>query len=388
MPPDRFHDHSTSLGAGARFAGQSVFERRRNIAGCVSRGDGATRKFGSGKVFIADLGAECADFFYKTPVLRGAAMQNLFRITVGDAVAKPAVKSAQTAADQWISEIAESDEGVQEHFTPEEVVEGGPPPGLSNGLPVAEGDDSDLVMQMQTRINDLENQLAMQAPPQQVVDLEAAPPAPTGRAPLFEGRPGMGVDPATMSKLRQMAGPPPKRLGRLEALQEAVPSLAQNGLVEAEAGVAEEDELGQLITSSSDPLHQLLALQMRQTAALVQRLSPVKDPVSAALGNDTGNSSNGVRGCVARDAYLKTMVDVANTGKVIAVNAASDLGIPQDQVTSGLMRSYVEQRMALGDHRMLTYIAQYLAVGWQLSHEQADPFAMGLLARGLIWWNR
>lgn len=40
--------------------------------------------------------------------------------------------------------------------------------------------------------------------------------------------------------------------------------------------------------------------------------------------------------------------------------------------------------MALGDHRLLTYLAQFLAVGWQLSHENGDPFAMGILARGLM----
>lgn len=132
---------------------------------------------------------------------------------------------------------------------------------------------------------------------------------------MFEGSPGAALDNLTLSKLCQLAGPPPKRLSKLEALPEAEPTPAQIGLVEVGAGVGEEDELGHLTTTSSDLLYQLLALQMRQTAALVQHLSPVKDPISAALGNESANSLNGVRDCVARDAYLKSMTDVVARAK-------------------------------------------------------------------------
>ena len=48
------------------------------------------------------------------------------------------------------------------------------------------------------------------------------------------------------------------------------------------------------------------------------------------------------------------------------------------------MRMYVERRMPLGDQRLLTYMSQFLAVGWQLSYEARDQFAMGLMARGLM----
>lgn len=95
--------------------------------------DSRSRKFGSGKVLIADFGAECSEHFYKTPVLRGPTMRDLYRITVGESVAKPAAKSAQAAADQWIGEVADTDEGIQEYFSAGDVPEEVDPGCMPNG---------------------------------------------------------------------------------------------------------------------------------------------------------------------------------------------------------------------------------------------------------------
>jgi hypothetical protein len=40
--------------------------------------------------------------------------------------------------------------------------------------------------------------------------------------------------------------------------------------------------------------------------------------------------------------------------------------------------------MPLGDQRQLTYLAQYMAVAWQMSCEAKNEFSMGLFARGLM----
>ena len=187
-----------------------------------------------------------------------------------------------------------------------------------------------------------------------------------------------------MERLRSLAGPPPGRLVRTEALADENPA-PQQAFAHAEAEVEAEDEVSQVPNASSDPLHQLLALQMKQTAALMQKLAPpTRDPVTAALGSEGGSSQSGVKGCVARDAYLRTMEDVKGTGRSIASNAAVDLGLPADQVNSCLMRSYVEKRMPLGDQRQLTYLAQYTAVAWQMSCEAKNEFSMCLFALGLM----
>eukprot|EP00435_Cladocopium_sp_Y103_P006546 s4845_g2.t1 len=119
---------------------------------------------------------------------------------------------------------------------------------------------------------------------------------------------------------------------------------------------------------------------MRQTAALTQKLQAQtpKDSITAALGNEAGSSgSNGVKGCIAREAFVKAMEDVVGTGRLMAANAAADMGLSPHQVGSGLMRQYVERRIALADHRLLTYLAQFMACAWQASHEKGDEFAMG-----------
>ena len=257
--------------------------------------------------------------------------------------------------------------------------------------PAPNGHDghADVVMQLQARIADLEQALAAapgRPPALPVVGEPQHHPAP----PAYLFPPAQqqgGVDPNVMAQLRAMAGPPPARLSKLEreAVQKGVPQ-AQNLRAEADAEVIDEEEAAEAIGQSSDPLHRLLALQMKQTAALANRLAskPAVDKITAVLGSDAGQSSNGVKGCVARDAYLKTMEDIQLTGKQIMSNAASDLGLGPSQIHSGLMREYLERRMPLGDHRLLTHMGHFLATGWQWSFEQNNEMAMGLMARGLM----
>lgn len=66
---------------------------------------------------------------------------------------------------------------------------------------------------------------------------------------------------------------------------------------------------------------------------------PYTDAITGALGSEGGNSNtNGVRGGVAREAYLRALEDVAGVGKAIMMNAATDLGLAESQIGSGLMR--------------------------------------------------
>ena len=313
--------------------------------------DARGRRFGSGQMVLVDMPAECAAHFVRTPALRGNAAAGLLRMMAQNSIARPSMRGAHQAAELWISELAEADEVLLEHFTAEEG---------EAASPVQSNVSPEVVQQLQARIAQLETQQAAPsgglAP---VVDLEPRPHA-AGRSVLFA--------PGTVS----------------EALADENPA-AQQAFAHAEAEVEAGDEVSQVLNASSDPLHQLLALQMKQTAALMQKLAPpTRDPVTAALGSEGGSSQSGVKGCVARDAYLRTMEDVKGTGRSIASNAAVDLGLPADQVNSCLMRSYVEKRMPLEDQRQLTYLAQYMAVAWQMSCEAKNEFSMGLFARGLM----
>ena len=190
------------------------------------------------------------------------------------------------------------------------------------------------------------------------------------------------------SEAAAIYGRPCSQSSRLEAKPKAKaePTAAQNAQAELDAGVLQEEELAAL-AQGGDPLHRILALQLQQTAALTQRLTSrlSSDPITNVLGSEGGSSnSNGVRGCVARDAYLRALTDIPGVGRIIMMNAASDLGLSELQIGSGLMRQYVERRVPLGDHRLLTYMAQFMACSWQVAYDHQDELALGLFARGLM----
>ena len=347
--------------------------------------DARGRRFGTGDVLLADFPVDALSAFTRPSSLRGAAAMGLIRINVNGVVARPAARAAWAASDNWIKEGAEADDSLQEYITGEEA----PEEELVADLPNGNEGHADVVLQLQARIADLEQALEAapaRAPPLPVV----GEPRPQVTNPAFLFQPAQqqtGVDPTTLAQLRAMAGPPPARLSKLERdMSQKGVQPGQNLRAEVDAEVIDEDEVAEAIGQSSDPLHRLLALQMKQTAALANRLTsrPPLDRITAALGSDSGQSSSGVKGCVARDAYLKTMEDIQLTGKQIMANAASDLGLGPSQIHSGLMREYLERRMPLGDHRLLTHMGQFLAMAWQWSFEQNNEMAMGLMARGLM----
>ncbi len=355
--------------------------------------DAKGRKFGSGPAILADFPKEALPFFSLSSAVRGAAAKRLVRLNVSGTAARPSLRGAVSMASDWIAEFADMEEVMVEYLTAEsggERTEEEASEMANGSQPVAAEEDADLVARLLSRIEELEQQ--------QVPRPSALRPSPAVRidpqpktippSTLFAGAPtAPGLDEATLAKLKSLAGPAPKRVAkqpsRLSVAETNVP--AQDVFAELGSGATDDDELNQILGTSSDPLHRLLALQMKQTAVLTQRLvGAPRDRISAALGSEQGSSGGGVKGCVARDAYIKTMEDLAGTGQQIMANAASDLGVPLDQVTSGLMREFVERRIPLGEHRILTFVAHYMAVSWQVSFEEQNEVAMSLMARGLM----
>ena len=351
--------------------------------------DSSGRKFGNADVFLADFSASCSRHFRRGPALRSAASGGLFRLRVGDAVARPAPRAAWEASEAWIRDVAEDDEHIMEYVTA----------ASDEVQPVADGDRSveedqvQMVAQLQARIMELESQMKTpQASPAAKARLQFEPTPRVMQPSVLFGVDGGStgrVDASTLSKLQDLAGPAPGRLTKLEAKSKAraMGSSAQNAQAEADAGVIAEEELAALTMSGGDPLQRILALQLQQTAALTQRLLPKNpmDAITGALGSESGSSSsNGVRGCVAREAYLRGLEDIGGVGKIIMMNAAADLGLAESQIGGGLMRQYIERRVPLGDHRLLTFLGQYLACAWEIAFNHHNELAMGLFARGLM----
>lgn len=242
------------------------------------------RKFGNAEVLLADFSASCARHFRRGPALRSAASAGVFRLRVGESVARPAPRAAWDASEAWVREIGEEDEHFGEYFTAQsdEVQP------LDTGERSADEDQTQLVAQLQARIMELESQQktpAASPAPKPPLQFD---PAPRVMQPsVLFGDMGRGqVDASTLAKLQDLAGPAPGRLSKLEARPKTRPagSAAQNAHVEVEAGVLQEEELAALTTSGGgDPLQRILALQLQQTAMLSQKLLP-KSPTDAITG--------------------------------------------------------------------------------------------------------
>jgi hypothetical protein len=155
---------------------------------------------------------------------------------------------------------------------------------------------------------------------------------------------------------------------------------------------AEEDvlpaDLSQLVASASDPLSQILAAQLQQNQLLMQRLLPKQqDPVLGALAssdNASGSGSN-VKGCLAREAFQRTIQDLPRVAMLVQMNAMKELGFGPDRVDSSLMRRYVERRIPLQEFRLLSLVATMLAESWAIGYDAQDKLLMGSISRMLLF---
>ena len=136
---------------------------------------------------------------------------------------------------------------------------------------------------------------------------------------------------------------------------------------EAQAGAL---DLGE----GADPLHRLLAVQAR----LLARVAPKTpaDPISAALGSggQRRRQLTGRRSPSANDAAVAT---------AIRNLAADELGVQPAAVHPGLMKDFLERKVPIADHRMLTLIGYFAAAAWEKSrisaNEELEAWASRLL---------
>lgn len=225
----------------------------------------------------------------------------------------------------------------------------------------------------------------------------------TSKAPaLF----GAGPPPGPLSsqdwvKLRRLAGPPPKH-SQAEARRQRVTagtSAADNSYVAMEREIEEEGVLDtsmvpgidlEVLKQTADPMQQLMVSQLQQNQILLQKLIAPRhsDPMFNLLDGGSGSSSggnSGIRGCLARDAFVKSMEDLPKIAQVVEANAAKELGISPERIDMTLMRRYVERRMPLAEHRLLTYISFLLADAWSIGYSSGNIELMGAVSKMLVF---
>ena len=316
-------------------------------------------------------------------------------------IGRPSKGPTYAAADAWITTGGMDDDTAADYVTGEELEPDAPEqPGVANGAV-----DPSVVEALQQRILELEQQVG---PPRNAVG--ASPKQPSGMEPTVEvhshakapplfGTPGRQRDlsAADWTKLQKLAGPPPPRVGRLEGRRvEVGPTtmMQDNSFLLEEREVEEASPLEPLgvelpAASTGGTLEQLLAAQLQQNHLLLQKLMGQKssDPVLGALsGSDNaGGSSSGVKGCIAREAFVKAMQDLPKVGRMARQQAMKELGIPFSLEDGSLMRTYMERRMCLAEHRMLSYFAMMLVESWSVAFEAKDELMMGSLAKMLFF---
>eukprot|EP00435_Cladocopium_sp_Y103_P009147 s978_g2.t1 len=311
------------------------------------------RVLGQGAVLLVDVPWEYAGLFTRAVVLRGEAARQLLRFQYQDAIARPSRTGLLEAAHAWVT--GQMDEDTAGDYASAES--GADMPPL---IPV----EADGVEQLQKRIAELEAELQQQ----RRAPVRAAEQGPSRPAPMLGQVPAAAADPHVMEKLRMLAGGAPTRLGQHEKQTRlASPNLpADNAQQEQQLGATEEDELEEAIAASlvemQDPVHRLLALQMKQNALLSKQLQGKQqtDPLAAVLmpqAETSSSSSSGMKGCLARDAYVRVMNDLHKVAQVAEENALAELGWDSGGATPGLMREYVERRIPLGDLRQMTQFA-------------------------------
>ena len=164
----------------------------------------------------------------------------------------------------------------------------------------------------------------------------------------------------------------------------------EEGLEALETGELEEG-IRDLEATVQDPVQRMLLLQVQQLSLLTRQQQQQKqqDPISAALSGGGGESSStasaGIKGCMAREAFIRLMEDLPKFSSVVMTNAARELGIELSSVGPGLMRDYIEKRCPLGDNRHLTQQAYLWAFAWETGFRSNKIELMAIASRGLVY---
>ncbi len=363
--------------------------------GEVQLSTGRSRNAGRGEITLVDLPWGVIPNFMKMNALRGALQQNsaLLTLEVGGVRARPETISTLRLADGWVAE-AMDEPTAAEYATAaeEELLDGEPLPGMSptpSIAPAAEVPNG----QPDARVQELEVEVAALK-----AQIEGGRKVQFGKTPgLFQPARQASVDALEMEKLMKLAGAPPPRTGAHEQRRQVQPKtivpLQETMHAEIEKEAMEPDiqdlTLDNLPTQG-DAMTQMLVAQMRQNSLLLQRLVSSKpaDPIMASLSgsdNATAGSSSGVKGCMAREAFVRSTSDLGNIASVVRKNALQELGMDASREDSGVMRRYIERRIPLAEHKLLLHMATLAAEGWALAFETQNEQMLGFLGLQLMF---
>ena len=374
------------------------FEERCAITEVDVDVDSAKGKhLGTISMFIADIPWSYLGLFRKVQLKAGGGTP-IYSFRFGTSLARPNLASAEAVAERWIGDVLDAD-AAREYTTAEEGVD--LPEAASELLGDPVGARREDVEALYVRIAQLESLL--QAQTGAVMPAAPTVTADQGGHTLFAGARRDGLSAAEWAKLHRAAGAAPKRIAKAEhatPVAQAEHPMVQTLRAEEDREVGDpdaEDELEAELSSSlqavQDPTHRLLLLQMKQTHAIMKTLAPktAQDPFTSLLGGSdsgSGGSSAGslnVKGYAARELYLRHLEEDAKVVEVIRKNARQELGISPDREEPSLLRSYLEQRIAVSDHKTMGQVGYMMAWGWEQAANTGNEQMLAFCGRMMTY---
>lgn len=352
-------------------------------------------------VLLVDLPWAALEHFSRGPLPRSAAARTrILQPSHQDAVGRPSTAETRSLADQWIAEVMDDDTAA-EYQTGAEGLDGVPlePGDLESGENLQVGGRQEPVLQRNdgnSEVTLLRRRLEQQLGQQQSIPAlpMGNPKAAPSRAPTLFAQ-HQGQEPLSSSHwatLRNLAGSPPPRVAAAEQRRGVrSPAVVVQETQFAEVEKEVEDPDVQMLPDNLDPIQRLLFAQLEQNRILLQSVTSAKsiDPILGALGSADGasgsGSSTGVKGCMARDAYLKTVTDLGKVYRTIQSNAAAELGVTQARIDGNLLKKYMERRVPLSDHKLLSHFSMALAEGWFLAYQSGNEEMLGYLGKLLMF---
>ena len=319
------------------------------------------RLLGTTAVLLADVCWELVDLFIRAHSLRSSQAFELIKFTLDGQACRPRRSSLLASAEAWINEAMDEDT-AGDYATADDQADVG-------GLPVQLDHQEEQPVETLSELELLRRRVAE-------LEMQAQSPTP-GRASSYT--PGFSkvdnLDPGSrrgvlrsgatppkaseqaLLRLQQLAGGVPSRLGAHERVLR-VPTGTSPGSIAAGRGLGSHNRAGargrpEGVGGGSAGSHAAhdgpLVLQMKQLQLLTRQTQQKSyDPIHQALGGssstEAGSSGGGIKGCFAREAYVKVVRDLERLGEVVQKNASEELGLDVTQPHPSLMRDYIEKR--------------------------------------------
>ncbi|CAE7699934.1 unnamed protein product [Symbiodinium sp. CCMP2592] len=334
-----------------------VLSHREQVQAETVRG----RHLGPAHVLLLDMPWAGVEHLVSTQALRGLADRaaRVVTLTVGTTPARPCAADTVDAAARWVDRL--DPDTAQEYWATAQEID----PLDLDGEGLTDGPEPPAPA--------VRPPPAARTLPAAARASQAAPP--TGTGALFGQGPGLTE--AELVRLRALAGTAPPRTGAVERQPPAGAGALEDDL-QAEAGLEALPP-----ADVEDPALEAQNALLISNLAANRSADGIQDALAGSDSASASDASGGIKGHLARAAFVKQVSDAKTAAARIEANALAELGLTQAE--PGLMRSYVEQRMPLNDHRTLHHIAALASYGWETGFKSQNQELMAFAGRVLMF---